>query len=705
MKLEAARAGKRRRRPLTRRDLVLPIHRWLALTLGVIVLASAVTGAGMAFRKELDPLVYSRMLHASTCGDRLPLDAFVARARALHPKGQIDYIRLLDHADAPVILRFTDKDTFYFDGCTGEVLGQQNRYGGVFGQLERIHRFAFIPNGGWLMGTGAFVLAIALVAGGLIVWWPRSPRRLRDVLKLNTALKGRAFELDLHRTLGAYAAVPLLLSALTGLPTAFDWVRHGVDAMAGTPVEKPPVSAPPKHVGKAKAAKISMEQAWREADALAPRAQEMLLHLANKPKSPVEIFIIAADAPHANARTYLYLDAYSGKVLKFAPYKDMGLGEKIYYWALSLHTGEVGGVFGQFLLFLGALSVPVFAYTGANSYLRRTLNRPRGKAGRPAPSGATGRLARIEEIRGEAPGVKSFRLASADGRPLPPAAPGAHINVNPAPGVVRQYSLINGPEESGHYRIAVRRDSASRGGSRAMHDRLKVGDILPISEPRNHFPLSETAASHLLIARNIGITPILAMAKALAARGADFRLDYFTRAAENTPFLELLSGPAFAGRVRFHHGLDEAGQQAAVEALVADRPDGGHLYVCGGRSFMDMVTASASAWPEETVHREYFTANPCAWSGEREGFDVTLARRGQKIHVPPELSLAEALAQAGVAAPTSCEQGVCGTCLTRVLAGVPDHRDAVLSPLQRERGDCMAICVSRAKSAELVLDL
>jgi vanillate O-demethylase ferredoxin subunit len=701
----AAASPRKRKRPLSRRDLVLPVHRWLALTLGLIVLASAVTGAGMAFRKELDPLVYSRMLHASTCGGRLPLDAFVARARAAHPKGQVDYVRVFERADAPVILRFTNKDTFYFDGCNGEVLGQQNRYEGVFGHLEQIHKFAFVPNGGWVMGTGALTLVLALVGGGLVVWWPRRPRRLRDVLKLNTALKGRAFELDLHRTLGAYAAIPLTLSAMTGLPTAFEWVRHGVDAIAGTPVEKAPASTPPNGAGRGKAAKISLEQAWREAQALSPHPQEALLHLAGKARSPIEIFIIGADAPHADARTYLYLDAYSGKVLKFAPYKDMGLGEKIYYWALAVHTGEVGGVFGQFLLFLGALSVPVLAYTGANSYLRRTLGRKPRKATAPAPAGATDRRARIEEIRLEAPGVKSFRLVSADGRPLPPPTPGAHINVNPAPGVVRQYSLLNGPDETDDYRIAVRRDSASRGGSKAMHDLLKVGDVLPISEPHNHFPLSDQAERHLLIARNIGITPILAMAKALAAKGADFRLEYFTRAAENTPFLELLSGPAFAGRVRFHHGLDDAGQQATIEALLLERPDGGHLYVCGGRGFMDMVTAAAADWPEETVHREYFTANPCAWSGERQGFDVTLARSGQRVHVPPELSLVEALAQAGVPAATSCEQGVCGTCLTRVLQGVPDHRDAVLSPLQRERGDCMAICVSRAKSEELVLDL
>jgi vanillate O-demethylase ferredoxin subunit len=372
-------AAARRRQPFNRRTAFLPIHRWIGLTLGLIVLTSALTGAGMAFRKELDPLVYPDLLKAPPCAPHLPLDVFVAQAKALHPEGELDFIRLQDRLDAPVSLRFADKDTYYFNGCTGALMGRQNRYEGLFGRLEQIHRFVFIENGGWIMGAGAAALALALIPLGLTVWWPRPPQRLANALAPNTNLRGRAFELSLHRSLGAWAAIPLLVSALTAQPQAFDAVRHAIDALAGTAVEKPPKSSPPA-VATARPKKIAMEQAWQAAQALSPHPREALLHLAAKPRSPIEIFLIAPDAPHANARTYLYLDAYSGRVLRFTPYARMGLGEKIYFWTLSIHTGQVGGVAGQALLFAGAFSVPVLAYTGIGSWLRRQAEQRRRKA-------------------------------------------------------------------------------------------------------------------------------------------------------------------------------------------------------------------------------------------------------------------------------------------------------------------------------------
>ncbi len=712
-RLEAATGprARRPRRPFSWRRAMLPIHRWIALTLGIVVLASAVTGAGMAFRKQLDPLVYQRMLQAPACGARLPLDDFVSRARALHPTGKLDYIRLPGRPGAPVILRFADKDTYYFDPCSGTVLGEQNRYAGFFGRLEQMHRFVYVKNGGWLVGAGALAAAIGLVIGGLVVWWPRTPRRLADGFRLNTNLRGRAFDLDLHRTLGAWAATLLLVSSLTALPQAFDFVKDGLNTITGSPVETPPESTPPPKTPGRKAAKIPMEQAWRTVQTLSPHPREALLHLPPKAKSPIEIFTIDADAPHANARTYLYLDAYSGRVLRYTPYGRMGLGGKIYFWTLSIHTGEVGGILGQFLLFLGALSVPVLAYTGVGSYLRRRFARPAPAQPRIAADGAapgepSGRRVRVARITTEAPGVKSFELVSADGRPLPPATPGAHIDVHPLPGLVRQYSLCNGPEDRDRYIIPLRGDSASRGGSRAMHDQVRPGDVLTISEPRNHFALHDEAASHVLLARGIGITPILAMARALAKRGAPFQLDYFNRSADHTPFRGVLEGAEFAGRVRFHDGLEPEAQAAVIGEILAARPEGAHAYVCGGLPFIDMaVAAAAHAWPPETLHREYFAANPCAWAGERHGFEVKLARSGTTIQVPPELSVASALAGAGIHVETSCEQGVCGSCLTRVLEGAPDHRDAVLSAVERERGDRMLVCVSRAHGPQLTLDL
>lgn len=316
------------------------------------------------------------------------------------------------------------------------------------------------------------------------------------------------------------------------------------------------------------------------------------------------------------------------------------------------------------------------------------------------------RRVRVTAIQHLAPDVKCFVLTSADGRPLPPAAPGAHIDVHPRPGVVRQYSLCNGPHDAGRYVLAVRRDSASRGGSRALHDLVKVGDQLDISEPRSHFSLETDAQTHLLLARGIGIAAVISMAQALAEAGRPFHLEYFARSPEHVLFGEILARPGLAEHVALHHGLDREAISARLKAVLAARSPGAHLYVCGEPKFMERVLALAgAAWPRFAVHCEHFNADPRAWAGERRGFEVKLARSGLVVHVPPEQSIATALALAGVDVETCCQQGVCRACLTRVLAGTPDHRDAVLSPLERERGEWMAICVSRAEGDELTFDL
>lgn len=316
------------------------------------------------------------------------------------------------------------------------------------------------------------------------------------------------------------------------------------------------------------------------------------------------------------------------------------------------------------------------------------------------------RRVRVGAIRHLAPDVKSFVLVSTDGRALPAPSPGAHIDVHPAPGVVRQYCLCNGPRETDRYVIAVRRDSASQGGSRALHDLVQVGDELEIGEPRSHFALEPEASAHLLVARGIGVAAVISMAQALAEAEAPFRLEYFARSAEHVLFGEILARPNLARHVALHEGLEPEAEAERLSALLAARPAGAHLYVGGEPRFMDRVLASAEpAWPRFAIHCEYFNANPRAWAGERRPITVKLARSGRTVHVPPELSIATAVAMAGVDVETYCEQGVCRACLTRVLDGEPDHRDAVLSALERERGEVMLICVSRAIGDELTLDL
>jgi vanillate O-demethylase ferredoxin subunit len=306
----------------------------------------------------------------------------------------------------------------------------------------------------------------------------------------------------------------------------------------------------------------------------------------------------------------------------------------------------------------------------------------------------------------EAEGIASFELASADGTPLPPYTAGAHVDVHGPGGIVRPYSLYGDPADTSCYRIAVLREPASRGGSAAMHDAVKAGDEITIGAPRNLFPLADGAASHLLLAGGIGITPLLAMVQVLASREADFTLHYCTRSAARTAFADTLRASRFANRVHLHHDDGPAAQRLDLAALLASPPAGRHLYVCGPQGFMDAVlnAARAAGWPADRLHSESFTPAPAPQEGDR-AFEVMLAKSGRVIPVAADCSVVQALAAAGVVLPTSCEQGICGTCLTRVVDGVPEHRDQYLTDEERAANDQFLPCCSRAQSARLVLEL
>lgn len=359
----------------------IPFHRWAGLTLGLIALVSAATGAGMAFRKQLEPLVYPREAPAG-CATPVGLDSILAAARMVHPKGQIDYLRVQRSVRDPVAVRFLNKDTLYLDHCTGQLLSSQNRYGGFFGTLEWIHRGQWSHAlGNVVMGSGALTLLVMLVGIGLYLWWPRKGRRFRDALKLNRKLrKGTPFQMGLHRTVGAWVAIPLAISAVTGLPNAFDSVHDAITALDGRRAPKPH-----SHAGGPGVALATM---WARIVSLSPDPKEALIHVAQKPDDPIEIFVIAKDAPHANARTYLYLDSHDGRVLSFTPYAAMGTGSKVYYWMLSVHTGEVGGLLGQAILFLGAGGALLLGYTGIRTWLRRRSSKAKPRAAMAGPAAA-----------------------------------------------------------------------------------------------------------------------------------------------------------------------------------------------------------------------------------------------------------------------------------------------------------------------------
>lgn len=312
---------------------------------------------------------------------------------------------------------------------------------------------------------------------------------------------------------------------------------------------------------------------------------------------------------------------------------------------------------------------------------------------------------KVAAKRTEALDICSFELADVAGGDLPPFSAGAHIDVEVRDGLIRQYSLCNRSGESNRYLIAVLRDPNTRGGSKAMHEDIEEGQLIRVSEPKNHFTLAAHARRSLLLAGGIGVTPILCMAERLAHVGTDFTMHYCTRSRERTAFYERIDQSTFKERVQFHFDSGPAEQSIDLDAVLKD-PDGVHLYVCGPTGFMDWVlsTARARGWPEERLHREYFTAAP-ADTSQDGSFAVKIASSGRLIRVPADKTVTEALLNAGIEVPTSCEQGVCGTCLTRVIEGDPEHRDMFLTDEERRKNDQFLPCCSRSKSPVLVLDL
>lgn len=315
---------------------------------------------------------------------------------------------------------------------------------------------------------------------------------------------------------------------------------------------------------------------------------------------------------------------------------------------------------------------------------------------------------RVERISRQTPEILAFELVHPWGRPLPAYEAGAHIDVHMPGGFSRQYSLARAPgmpgaSDASRYVIGVKRETGSRGGSASMHERVREGDLLPISAPRNTFPLREEATHHLLLAGGIGMTPLLAMAQALAARGARFTLCVFARGEEHLAFAGALRDPALAPHLRLHLDQGDASSRIDLRALLADREPGTHLYVCGPGGFMQAVREAAEHWPEDALHAEYFAAPTDASTAAGLPFTLKLAQRGITVPVAADQTAVGALHEVGIDIPVSCQQGLCGTCVVEGDGEGAEHRDFCLTGSERRHK--VALCCSRAKGTELVLQL
>jgi len=313
----------------------------------------------------------------------------------------------------------------------------------------------------------------------------------------------------------------------------------------------------------------------------------------------------------------------------------------------------------------------------------------------------------VHSVRDEAKGIKSYELVSANGALLPPYEPGAHINLHLDNSLVRSYSLTR-PMPSGGaktYGIAVNLDTQSRGGSVHIYQKVLAGMSLKIEAPRNHFPLIDTTCTSVLIAGGIGITPIWCMAQSLSALGRHWVLHYACRKRDVAAYAQEIEHMSSSGHGEFHLWADDehGGMPLDLATVVSSAPKDAHFYCCGPIPMIDAFLNATAAQSSDRVHLEYF--RPPENAKPAGGFTLELARSGVTVEVSDGYSILDALMMSGIDAPYSCCEGLCGTCETRVLKGIPDHRDSLLSDKAKASNQSVIICVSGSRSKRLVLDL
>lgn len=320
-------------------------------------------------------------------------------------------------------------------------------------------------------------------------------------------------------------------------------------------------------------------------------------------------------------------------------------------------------------------------------------------------SNATPLQAWVHTLRFEADDVISVDLRPVEGTAFPAFEAGSHIDLHLPNGLVRSYSLFNDSRERHRYVVGVLKDRASRGGSRCVHEQLRVGMRLTIGAPRNNFPLHEDASHSVLIAGGIGVTPVLCMARRLQALGRSFEFLYFARSRRSAAFIAEIE--ALCAPVIWHFD-DEQGGPPDLTVLLGRRAPSAteHFYACGPAVMLDSFEKTCAALGHTQAHIERFSAVEVAAAADaKQRFTVELRRSGKTFEVTPETNLHQRLIDIKANVPFSCEEGICGSCETRVLEGEIDHRDSVLTDAERATNSSMMVCVSGCKSARLVLDL
>lgn len=315
--------------------------------------------------------------------------------------------------------------------------------------------------------------------------------------------------------------------------------------------------------------------------------------------------------------------------------------------------------------------------------------------------------ARIIAIRYEATDVLSFVLKPIDPARISPVDPGSHIDVHLPNGMDRSYSLSNNSGDERSYRLTVARDLKSRGGSTYMHDGMRVGQIVNISGPRNNFVLAEDAPLTVFVAGGIGVTPFIPMMVRLNVCSRKWRIHYSVRTRDRAALLQEIEQLAAVGHGEVLPNFDGEpdGVMLDLKALIAGVPAGTHLYCCGPTGMLNAFRegCDSASIDSARIHFEYFQSE--AVSATEGGFVVVLQKSGKSVTVAPGQTILQALTSIGVTVPFSCMEGMCGACETRIVAGIADHRDMILSDRERADNKSMMVCCSGSKSPTLTLDL
>jgi ferredoxin-NADP reductase len=688
---------------MTTRSMLVTCHRWVGLVFGILLFLQGLTGAAIAFREELNRALHREALVIEPGDAHLPVQTLIETVRRAHPQLYVDRIEYPPHPDESLVFRMetqggANQRYIAVDPFRGTIMRDAPTREWPAHWLFWLHqRLLAGHTGETIVGImGVALLFLALTAP--FVWWPGRRNLKRGFTVSVAAGKYRGLR-DLHRVVGIFVVLLLLTWAATG--AVIIWKADIQAALAGS---APVITKPaPKVSERTDAELLPLDEVIAAGRKRYGDAPIKNVRFPGGHGRVVAVFFETSSTTRPRASDQIWLDGYTASTLGLYEAGALPVGNVILDWLLPIHSGEVFGVGGRVLFLFGALCLSGLAATGMWQWFERRRLRSL-----PPASEGVNRVHLIDVVVASVweatPAVRALELRAVGGGELPPFEAGAHVDVYLPNGIIRQYSIWSDPNDRTRYGIAVLKVVDSRGGSVAVHA-LEAGARIKIAPPRNTFALVETVPASLLVAGGIGVTPLVAMASRLATLRRPFTMHYCARRRVDAAFVPQLQALTAKGALSLHFSEETYPGRFHARAVLAAAPPEAHVYVCGPARLIESVLAAGRelGWSEDRLHSELFKAAPL--DADAQAFDLHLIRSGRVLHVSARQTALDVLVAHGIGIPSSCAQGICGTCVTKVLDGVPEHRDRYLTSAEHESGTLFTPCCSRARTPVLVVDL